>query len=271
MITNTSTTPASSADPSYWEGFISETEAADFLCQSVRTIQKWRVTGFGPRFYKFGRSVRYRRRELMEWVTEYTGPDETVTQATGSRVTGLRAGNVDNRQLAIYDKRTEVMQKAKDGWLAIWNAERTACGQEPLDLSDREASQVWRFELRLGSKQLRGRFEMHSWADLRERLGDAYHDALQRLRYSIPTPDSNRARWPVHELWQLFDATIGNDLTVYCCGIQPSDVIFANRTAKMRELPHQDCNDLRCPAHNRLPPHTHCILYSEMSSASHGA
>ncbi|MCT2541229.1 hypothetical protein [Sedimentimonas flavescens] len=172
-------------------------------------------------------------------VTEYTGPDETVTQATGSRVTGLRAGNVDNRQLAIYDKRTEVMQKAKDGWLAIWNAERAACGQAPLDLSDRLTSQVWRFELRLGSKQLRGRFEMHSWADLWERLGDAYHDALQRLRYCIPTSDSNRARWPVHELWRLFEDTIGNDLSVYCSGIQPSDVIFANRTAKMRELDRQ--------------------------------
>lgn len=52
----------------FWDGFIPETEAADFLCQSVRTIQKWRVTGAGPEFYKFGRSVRYRRRELTDWV-----------------------------------------------------------------------------------------------------------------------------------------------------------------------------------------------------------
>ena len=51
----------------YWEGFIQETDAADFLCQSVRTIQKWRVTGYGPKFYKSGRSVRYRRRDLLDW------------------------------------------------------------------------------------------------------------------------------------------------------------------------------------------------------------
>jgi predicted DNA-binding transcriptional regulator AlpA len=37
------------------------------LCQSVRTIQKWRVTGDGPDFYKFGRSVRYRRDEVIAW------------------------------------------------------------------------------------------------------------------------------------------------------------------------------------------------------------
>ena len=58
------------ADPTYWEKFIPETEAADYLCQSVRTIQKWRVTGAGPQFFKFGRSVRYRRRDLFDWVEE---------------------------------------------------------------------------------------------------------------------------------------------------------------------------------------------------------
>lgn len=52
----------------YLDGLITEIEAADFLCQSVRTIQKWRVTGFGPRFYKAGRSVRYRRRDLADWI-----------------------------------------------------------------------------------------------------------------------------------------------------------------------------------------------------------
>ena len=51
----------------FWDGFIAETEAADYLCQSIRTLQKWRVTGFGPHFYKPGRSVRYRRRDLREW------------------------------------------------------------------------------------------------------------------------------------------------------------------------------------------------------------
>lgn len=172
-------------------------------------------------------------------VTEYTGIDETVTQGIAGRVTGLRAGAVDNRQLAIYDKRAEVIQQSKDGWLVIWNAKRAACGQEPLDLSDRLASQVWRFELRLGSKQLRSRYEMRSWSDLRDSLGDAYQHAQERIRYCIPTSDSNRARWPPDELWRLFVDSISKDLASHCCGIQPSDVIYANRDAKMRELDRQ--------------------------------
>jgi hypothetical protein len=67
-VSNTKPTPLAPAQ--FWDGFIPETEAADFLCQSVRTIQKWRVTGAGPHFYKFGSSVRYRRRDLTEWVED---------------------------------------------------------------------------------------------------------------------------------------------------------------------------------------------------------
>jgi hypothetical protein len=141
----------------------------------------------------FGIGVVLVRKRLP---TQYTGIDETATQATGGRVTGLRAGAVNNRQLAIYDKRVEVMQKAKDGWLEIWNAERKACGQDPLNLADADQSQIWRFELRLGQKQLRGKFEMHTWQDLRDTLGDAYNDALGRLRYCIPNGDSSHSAQP---------------------------------------------------------------------------
>lgn len=47
--------------------FIDEQQVADRLCQSVRTIQKWRVTGNGPEFYKLGRSVRYRLSDVLAW------------------------------------------------------------------------------------------------------------------------------------------------------------------------------------------------------------
>ncbi|WP_343231173.1 helix-turn-helix domain-containing protein [Thalassovita aquimarina] len=63
----------------YLDGFIDETMAADFLCQSVRTIQKWRVTGFGPKFYKSGRSIRYRRRDLLAWGDERRRKSTTLS------------------------------------------------------------------------------------------------------------------------------------------------------------------------------------------------
>ncbi|WP_127563068.1 helix-turn-helix transcriptional regulator [Nioella ostreopsis] len=47
--------------------FVDECQVADMLCQSVRTIQKWRVKGNGPGYYKLGRSVRYRLDEVLAW------------------------------------------------------------------------------------------------------------------------------------------------------------------------------------------------------------
>jgi hypothetical protein len=47
--------------------FIKETPAADWLGLSVRTLQKHRVKGSGPRFHKFGGAVRYRFSDLEQW------------------------------------------------------------------------------------------------------------------------------------------------------------------------------------------------------------
>ncbi len=56
------------ANPEYLDSMITETEAARFLGYTVRALQNWRVRGGGPRFVKVSsRSIRYRRRELIDW------------------------------------------------------------------------------------------------------------------------------------------------------------------------------------------------------------
>lgn len=172
-------------------------------------------------------------------IKEYTGVDETETHATGARVTGLRAGAGANRQLVIYDKRTEVIEKGKMGWLKIWNANRANMGKLALDLKDAATSQVWRFELRLGRKQLRERFDIRGWTDLQNMIGDAFTDFCDRMRYCIPTADCNRARWPTHELWQVVTHTVALDLHENIAGVLPRDVKDANRAEHMRMLDRQ--------------------------------
>ena len=58
-------------------------EAAHHLRLSDRTLERYRVTGEGPRFLKLGRRVLYRRSALDGWVdsrvrrsTSDPGPDE---------------------------------------------------------------------------------------------------------------------------------------------------------------------------------------------------
>lgn len=172
-------------------------------------------------------------------IAEYTTPDDTETHAIGTRVSGLRAGAIANRQLAIYDKRAEVIAKSKAGWLTIWNASRAAQDLPPLDLADRDLSQVWRFELRMGSKQLRNHWELRSWADLDAMIGDAYADFLTRMRYCTPTSDRNRARWPTHELWNMVAGVIASDLGALRSGVAPDAVKDANRAEHLRMLDTQ--------------------------------
>jgi hypothetical protein len=167
---------------------------------------------------------------------EYTGICETETHSTGARVTGLRAGAVSNRQLAIYDKRAEIIAKGKTGWLEIWNLNRALVNNPPLDLEDPNQSRVWRFELRLGSKQLRGKWLIKNWADLNAKIGDAFANFTDSIRYTIPQNDSNRSRWPVHELWQAVTKTVAQELSTMRSGAEPATVKTANREAHKRML-----------------------------------
>lgn len=169
-------------------------------------------------------------------VSEITGIEETETLASCSRVVGLRAGAIANRQLVIYDKRQEVIQKGKMGWLTIWNQARANAGQPELDLIDRAASQISRFEMRMESKQLRNRFEMQSWQDLRDTIGDTYRAFFEKIRYCEPSSDSNRARWPIHPIWQAVQKRVESGLLVYASRVIPSDVIYADKMQKWREL-----------------------------------
>ena len=55
-------------DPDYLDRLFNECEAAAFIGYSIRALQGWRVKGGGPKFVKVSaRSIRYRRRDLIEW------------------------------------------------------------------------------------------------------------------------------------------------------------------------------------------------------------
>lgn len=58
-------------------------QAANLLALSPRTLEAWRSRGRkGPRFLRFGRTVRYRLSALIEWLD--TRPSATCTQEQGA-------------------------------------------------------------------------------------------------------------------------------------------------------------------------------------------
>jgi excisionase family DNA binding protein len=64
MNTNSITTPANDLARTAY----TTPEAAAYLGLAVSTLNKWRCYGSGPKFLKLGRSVRYRRSELDQFV-----------------------------------------------------------------------------------------------------------------------------------------------------------------------------------------------------------
>lgn len=47
-----------------------EQVADDYLGIPIRTLDYWRYVGKGPRFFKAGKYVRYRRSAVEEWIAE---------------------------------------------------------------------------------------------------------------------------------------------------------------------------------------------------------
>jgi hypothetical protein len=55
-------------DNDYLDCLIDEQIAAEFLGYTPRALQNWRVRGGGPRYVSVSRrSIRYRRRDLIQW------------------------------------------------------------------------------------------------------------------------------------------------------------------------------------------------------------
>lgn len=50
------------------DSLLDQKRAARFLGLSVRTLERHRVAGTGPRFARLGRLVRYRQTDLDDWV-----------------------------------------------------------------------------------------------------------------------------------------------------------------------------------------------------------
>ena len=50
--------------------YLSTRQAAEYLGLSTRTLDRYRVSGAGPKFHKFGNRVRYARADVEAWAAE---------------------------------------------------------------------------------------------------------------------------------------------------------------------------------------------------------
>jgi hypothetical protein len=149
---------------------------------------------FGLKGDNFVMNSRFSRMTHAD-ITEYR------EAGTSGRITGVTVGKNPGRQVIVYDKRAEVLKKGKAHWPIIWNKAREAQGLPPIDLNDRETSQIWRVELRAYKKHLKEDWGVATWWQLQEKLPKIFFSLLADIRYTTPTLDKTRHRWPEHPLW----------------------------------------------------------------------
>src|SRR4029077_1301274 len=90
----------------------------------------------------------------------------------GRRLESVTIGKMPGRQIIVYDKRREVVEKRKLLWFRVW-------GIDPHDTS----VQVWRVEMRAGKKELKGRWQIRTFDDVDRAIGDVFLQALVDVRY----------------------------------------------------------------------------------------
>ena len=66
---------------------ITQSEAADILCVSPRTLETWRVKGIGPRYLQYSsRCIRYLTSEVLAWREGQIRRSTSDKNATSMRI-----------------------------------------------------------------------------------------------------------------------------------------------------------------------------------------
>ena len=169
--------------------------ALDFLIPSFELV--------ADNFVMARQFGRMRHADMREW----------KEGGKSGRTTSVTVGKNPNRQIIVYDKRAEILAKKNPYWPVIWNRNREQAGRPPIDLSDREASQIWRVELRLYKKHLKEDHGVSSWFQLQSMLPKMFNDLLEDVRLTEPTLDKTRCRWPTHALWTRVSEELNGNLS----------------------------------------------------------
>lgn len=144
-------------------------------------------------------------------------------------VSSLRMGKMPGWQIAIYNKRREVLKrrKEKEFWWEVWG----------LDPKNRN-NIVWRAELRAGKNALR-KAQIDRFEDLDTRLPNLLLWTLQKAQLKAPGQiDSNRTRQHSHELWHAVEAEVRRAFAHQEPAIKPERIVEIHRAA-LREIIEQ--------------------------------
>lgn len=134
----------------------------------------------------------------------------------GRRCESVTVGKMPGRQIIIYDKRREQVALGRTGWFELWGVTKESCPP------------VWRVEVRAGKKHLTD-WNIRTFEDLENGIGDVFSDALKRVRLVKTTQVTNISRAPSEPVWDAAAEVVRCDLSDHSSGIDRGRVVKARR------------------------------------------
>jgi hypothetical protein len=95
-------------ETTHLDELLTSREAAAILRLSERTLERHRTSGTGSRYIALGGAVRYRRRDLLDWIEkaarQSTSEQAFKTRSTASTASGDVATTAPNRHRTVAKK-----------------------------------------------------------------------------------------------------------------------------------------------------------------------
>ncbi|PHQ72373.1 MAG: hypothetical protein COB93_00385 [Sneathiella sp.] len=143
-----------------------------------------------------------------------SGTNDGTYVFRGGWIESITIGKMPGRQVIVYDKRKAALDLGKLFWFRIWG----------IDPKDRTKS-VWRVELRAGKAELKDKWNIRTFADLENSIGDIFTHAAHKIHYHNKfQTDANVSRQQQHPLWDAVHLCLNKKLTEYRSGLLPNQI-----------------------------------------------
>ena len=142
----------------------------------------------------------------------------------GRKLSTVTIGKMPGRQIIAYDKKTAAIEKQELFWFDLWKL--------PKDTPDLE---VIRIELRAGKSELKNKWQIRTFEDVENAIGDVFERLTADIRYLAPNQsDSNVSRQTSDPLWDLVRVHLSQKLFDRRSGLTPDQAREMNREEALR-------------------------------------
>ncbi|MBL1272253.1 MAG: hypothetical protein COB25_007370, partial [Oceanospirillales bacterium] len=132
----------------------------------------------------------------------------------GRKIESITIGKMPGRQAIIYNKRKAAIEQGKTFWFKVWDI-------DPTDTTKK----IWRVELRAGKRELKDKWQLTTFQDIEDCIGDVFAEATDQIRYlDDHQTDQNVSRQTLHPLWQAVLKAHEENLCDYRAGITPNQL-----------------------------------------------